>query len=69
MLFSRPRKGIEDQSRNAKSQNLLDAGYSAPQLRTNEAAPTLRSQTTSNLSQASGSSVTEHTTLNLKNER
>lgn len=69
MLFSRPRKGIEDQSLNAKAQNLLDAGYSAPQLRSGEAASTFRAQTTSNLSQPAGSSVTEHTTLNLKNER
>src|SRR5262249_31380897 len=68
MLFSHPRKGIEDQSRHTGSQNLLD-GYSAPQLRSGEAPPTFRAQTTSNLSQAPGASVTEHPTLNLKNER
>ncbi len=67
LLFTRPRQGLEDNSSDARSQNLLDAGYTAPQLRSSaEAPPSFRSQTTSNLSQTSGSSVTEHTTHLLK---
>ena len=58
LLFTRPRRGVEDHSADARSQNLLDAGYTPPQL---------RSQTTSNLSQPAGS-VTEHTTLHLKSD-
>ena len=70
LLFTRPRKGLEDNSSDARSQNLLDAGYAAPQLRASgEAPPSFRSQTTSNLSPASGSSVTEGTTHHLKTER
>ena len=69
LLFTRPRKGLEDNSSDARSQNLLDAGYAAPQLRASGEAPSFRAQTTSNLSQASGSSVTEHTTHHLKPER
>ena len=68
LLFTRPRKGLEDNSSDARSQNLLDAGYAAPQLRAS-GEPSFRAQTTSNLSQASGSSVTEHTTHHLKPER
>ena len=69
LLFTRPRKGLEDHSPDARSQNLLDAGYASPQLRSgSDAPPSFRSQTTSNLSRTPGS-VTEHTTLNLKNER
>jgi hypothetical protein len=70
LLFTRPRQGLEDNSSDARSQNLLDAGYTVPQLRSSaEAPPSFRSQTTSNLSQTSGSSVTEHTTHLLKPER
>jgi hypothetical protein len=70
LLFTRPRKGVEDHSADARLQNLLDAGYASPQLRPGvEAQPSFRSQTTSNLSQTSGSSVTEHTTQHLKTER
>lgn len=70
MMFTRPRKGLEDNSSDARSQNLLDAGYAAPQLKPGgEAAPSFRSQTTSNLAPASGSSVTEGTTHHLKTER
>jgi hypothetical protein len=70
LLFTRPRKGLEDNSYDARSQNLLDAGYAAPQLRASgEAPPSFRSQTTSNLAPASGSSVTEGTTHHLKTER
>jgi hypothetical protein len=70
MMFTRPRKGLEDNSSAARSQNLLDAGYAAPQLKPGgEAPPSFRSQTTSNLAPASGSSVTEGTTHHLKTER
>ncbi len=70
MLFTRPRKGLEDRSSDARSQNLLDAGYAPQQLRSSgEAPPTFRSPTTSNLSQTTGSSVTEHTTHHLKSDR
>ena len=60
LLFTKPRKRVEDHSSDARSQNLLDAGYTPPQL---------RSQTTSNLGQASSSSITEHTTHHLKTQR
>lgn len=70
VAFTRPRKGLTDHSPEARAQNLLDAGYASPQLRSgSEAPPTFRSPTTSNLASTPGSSVTEHTTLNLKNER
>ena len=68
VAFTRPRKGLEDLSSEARSQNLLDAGYTSPQLKPGEAPPSFRSQTTSNLAQASNS-VTEHTTHHLKNQR
>ena len=69
LLFSRPRKGIEDHSAEAQMQNLLDREYVAPPLRSNAAAqPTVRAQTTSDLSRA-GSSITEHTTHHLKTEQ
>jgi hypothetical protein len=69
MLFTQPRQLVEDNSSEARSQNLLDAGYAAPQLKPGaEAPPSFRSQTTSNLSQPSGSSVTEHTTHHLKTD-
>jgi len=68
-LFTRPRQGLEDHSSDARSQNLLDAGYASPQLRSGgEAQPSFRSQTTSNLSTSPGASVTEHTTHHLKTE-
>lgn len=70
LLFTRPRKGVADHSADARLQNLLDTGYAPPQLRPgDEAQPTFRAQTTSNLAQAPGSSVTEHTTHHLKTER
>ena len=68
LLFTQPRKGLEDHSSDARSQNLLDAGYASPQLRSGNEAPSFRAQTTSNLNQASGSSITEHTTHHLKQE-
>ena len=61
LWFTRPRKQLADRSAEARSQNQLDAGYVPPQLRAGE-APSFRAQTTSNLEQASSSSVTEHTT-------
>ncbi len=67
VLFTKPRKGIEDHSDDARLQNLLDAGNATPQLRSGgEGAPTFHADTTSNLSVAS---VTEHTTHHLKPER
>lgn len=60
LLFTKPRKGLEDRSSDARLQNLLDAGYEAP------SQPALRAQTTSNL--AHPGSVTEHTTHLLKKE-
>ena len=69
LLFTRPRKGFEDHSADARSQNLLDGGVNGPQLRSGaEAQPLFRSQTTSDLAR-SGASVTEHTTKHLKTER
>jgi hypothetical protein len=61
MLFTKPRKGLEDRSSDARLQNLLDAGYTPP------AQPALRAQTTSNLAQPG--SVTEQTSLHLKSDR
>ena len=61
LLFTKPRKGLEDRSPDARLQNLLDAGYTPP------AQSALRAQTTSNLAQPG--SVTEHTTLHLKSDR
>lgn len=70
VAFTRPRKGLEDHSSDARSQNLLDTGYVSPQLRSgSEAPPSFRSQTTSNLANAPQDSVTDHTTLNLKTDR
>jgi len=68
LWFTRPRKGLTDHSADARSQNLLDAGYGPPQLRSGaEAQLPNRSPTTSNLAQPG--SVTEHTTLHLKSDR
>jgi hypothetical protein len=69
IVFTRPRKGLEDLSSEARSQNLLDAGYSSPQLKAAEAPPSFRSHTTSNLNQAGPSSVTEGTTHHLSSKR
>ena len=60
LLFTKPRKALADHSHDADLQNALDASYAAPQQ--------LRSPATSNL-QPPGTSVTEHTTLNLKSDR
>ena len=69
LLFSRPRKGVEDEAAHARLQSLLDQEHAAPPMRSNnQAAPLFRSQTTSNLAQSPGS-VTEQTTHHLKTER
>jgi hypothetical protein len=60
LYFTKPRNQLEDHSPDARAQNLLDAGYKAP---------AFKAQTTSNLAQASGSSITEHTTQHLKTGR
>lgn len=59
LFFTKPRKGLEDHSSDARAQNALDAGYAPTQT---------KSQTTSNLAPPAGS-VTEHTTLHLKSDR
>jgi len=69
LLFSRSDKTLEDKSTDARMQNLLDAGYAPPPVGSIEAQTSLRSQTTSNLAPASGSSVTEGTTHHLRTER
>jgi len=58
LAFTKPPKVLEDRSGDARLQNLLDTGYTPPQL---------KAQTTSNLGQTPGS-VTEHTTLHLKSD-
>jgi len=69
LLFTRPRKRVEDNSPDARAQNLLDAGYQPPHLRSSgEAQSSFRSPATSNLA-APGSSITEQTTHHLKSER
>jgi hypothetical protein len=67
LLFTRPRKALDDGSPDPKIQNLLDSVYTPPQTRSTEPSA-LRSPTTSNLVSEKGASVTEHTTLNLKKE-
>ena len=66
-VFTRPGKRLQDNSDDARSQNLLDTA--APtQLRAGREAQALpRVNTTSNLVQPG--SVTEHTTLHLKSDR
>ena len=67
LLFTKPRKGIEDHSADARLQNLLDSGQATPKLRAGgDSGPAFRAETTSSLSPAS---VTEHTTHHLKTER
>ena len=63
LLFTKPRKALDDLSADAKMSNLLDAGYQPPTSISDARAPT-----TSNLRKVTGSSVTEHTTLNLKKD-
>ena len=63
MLFTKPRKAMEDRSPDARLQNLLDAGYHPPAALGEPRAPT-----TSNLVQSPRSSVTEQTTHHLKKD-
>ncbi len=66
LLFSRPRKGVEDNSSAARMQSLIDAGSAPPSKRSSgESARAFRSPTTSNLDNGSSSSITEHTTQHL----
>src|SRR5437868_4267078 len=46
MLFTRPRKGVEDHSADARSQNLLDAGYPTQLRSGGEGQVLFRSETT-----------------------
>jgi hypothetical protein len=69
LLFTRPRKDLQDHSADARAQNLLDAGYAAPQVRSSSESLSFRSATTSNLSNTAGASITEHTTHHLKPDR
>ena len=66
LLFTKPRKAL-DPSADTKMASLLDSAYMPPPARSGE-KPMLRSPTTSNLGSEQGASVTEHTTLNLKND-
>ena len=61
LLFTKPRKALDDLSPDVK--NLLDTGYQPPL-----AIGDARTPTTSNLTKAASSSVTEHTTFNLKKD-
>ena len=61
LLFTKPRKTLDDLSPDVK--NLLDAAYQPP-----ASISDARTPTTSNLNKVAGSSVTEHTTFNLKKE-
>ena len=61
LLFTKPRKTLDDLSPDAK--NLLDASYQPP-----ASIGDARTPTTSNLTNITGSSVTEHTTFNLKKD-
>jgi len=67
LLFTQPRNKLEDNASEALSQNLLDAGFATPQMRSGETPP-FKAGTTSNLTRASGASITEHTTKHLNAE-
>jgi hypothetical protein len=68
LLFSKPRKGVEDRSAEAQQQQLVDLGYTPPP-RANSEPGVLRAGTTSNLARSPGASVTENTTQHLKSQR
>ena len=72
-LFTKPQKGLKDNSSDAQAQSILDRGYAPAQIRPGAENPELfRSPTTSDLAPAElrpGSSITEHTTHHLKPER
>ncbi|MGZ5434949.1 MAG: zinc ribbon domain-containing protein [Pyrinomonadaceae bacterium] len=63
LLFTKPRKALDDRSPDARMPNVLDAGYQPP-----ASISDARATTTSNLASEKGASVTEHTTLNLKKD-
>ncbi|HBB94230.1 MAG TPA: hypothetical protein DC054_02470 [Blastocatellia bacterium] len=65
-VFTRPGKRLQDNSADARSQNLLDTGAPTQLRAGREAQAPTRVNTTSNLVQPG--SVTEHTTLHLKSE-
>lgn len=68
LLFSRLRTKTDDQSAKPQlQQQLAEEVYAPPHPRSGE-TPMLRSPTTSNLASEKGASVTEHTTLNLKQD-
>jgi hypothetical protein len=67
LLFTKPRKALDERSPTPQIQDLLDSVYTPPSTRSGE-TPMLRSPTTSNLASEKGASVTEHTTLNLKKD-
>lgn len=62
LLFTKHRGKVADQSSDETRPNPLDSIYTPPQ------SPALRSPTTSNLGLEQVTSVTEHTTLNLKKD-
>ena len=71
MLFTRPRKGLEDRSAEGPGQNLLDAVTAPPQLRSADNAETFRAPSTADFSRPGlpvGTSVTDQTTRHLKSE-
>jgi len=61
LLFTKPRKVLDNRLPDAKK--LLDTGYQPP-----ASISDARTPTTSNLTTVVGSSVTEHTTFNLKKD-
>jgi hypothetical protein len=61
LFFTKPRQRLEDHSAEAQAQSFADTAYGPPQL--------LKAQTTSNLTPATGVSITENTTKHLKTER
>ena len=70
-LFTKPRKEIQDNSADARAQNLLDSSAATPLLRGGEDAQLLRAPTTAEFARDArpGASVTEHTTKHLTSER
>jgi hypothetical protein len=67
VLFTQPRNKADDNASEVLSQALLETGYATPPMRSGE-APTFKAETTSNLTQVSGASITEHTTKHLTAE-
>jgi len=63
LLFTKPRKTLNDRLPDAKMQNLLDAGYQPPKSIGDARAPT-----TSNLLKRESPSITEHTTFHLNKD-